>query len=329
MKWILRVLLIVLVFSGVVYAMGPTPSFKKINNKPFHRSFNINEVASYVIEKESKVNNIKPDNHSQFIWKDSLSKTEYGIVYLHGFSASHGEAYPIIDNLSDKYNCNTYLPRLYRHGLTDVDAFEDLNPELWLESAKEAIAIGKSICKNLIVVSTSTGSTFSIFLAANDPDIKALIMTSPNIDLEDSNSHLLVKPWGKQIFRMMMDGNYREWEANDTIQKYWTTKNRIEAHVALRDLLDQTMTKDIFEQINIPTFIGYYYRDETNKDNIISIDAIDKFGKTISTPKSEVKIQAFANARGHVIGSKYMNDNWKDVQDSIIDFINDVVVINK
>lgn len=320
MKRILKILLVLIAVVILTYLLGPTTSFENVNNEPYKRSFTLEEVQSYVDNNEARVSNIKPDNHSQFIWKDSLQKTAYSVVYLHGFSASHGEAYPILENFAERYQSNTYLPRLHLHGLNDVDAFKNITPKAWLESAKEAIAIGKAIGNKLIVISCSTGSTLATYLAANDPDISALIMTSPNIDLFDSNSQLLVKPWGKQLFKQMMGGNYRQWPGNDDINKYWTTKNRIEAHVAIRNLLNQTMTDDIFKKITQPVFIGYYYKSEEKRDKVISINAIDRMGKTISTRKDQVTILPFATARGHVISSSYMNNAWEDVQNAIFDF---------
>ncbi len=320
MKRVLKILLVLLVIVSLTYALGPTTSFEKVNNAPYSQTFNFEEVQSYVDNKEDKISNIKPDNQSQFIWKDSLQKTAYSVVYLHGFSASHGEAYPILENFAERYQSNTYLPRLHLHGINDVDAFINLTPKDWLESAKEAIAIGKAIGEKLIVISTSTGATLATYLAANDPDISALIMTSPNIDIFDTNSQLLVRPWGKQLFKQMMNGNYRQWQGNEIINKYWTTKNRIEAHVAIRDLLNQTMTDDVFRKITQPVFIGYYYKNEEKRDKVISINALDKMGKTISTPKEKVTIIPFATARGHVISSSYMNNAWEDVQNAIFKF---------
>ena len=326
MKLFFKILTFFIIGLILTYLLGPIPHFQKVNNAPFHKSFVFSEVEDYVNSKEAKVLNIKPNNHSQFIWKDSLNKTKYSVVYLHGFSASHGEAYPILQNFAERYECNSYLPRLYLHGLNDIDAFVNLTPKKWLESAKEAIAIGKAIGEKLIIISTSTGSTFATYLAANDPDIEALVMTSPNFDLYDSKSQLLVKPWGKQIFKKMMGGNYRQWQANEAVNKYWTTKNRIEAHVAIRNLLNQTMTDEVFKQIAVPTFVGYYYKDENNQDDVISIKAIENFRKLISTSKDKVRILPFASASRHVIGSSYMNDAWEDVQNAIFAFMDEVVV---
>jgi len=308
-----------------LYLLGPTPDFEKVDNVPFGKSFLLSELDSLIEHTEDAVPNIKEDNRSKIVWADSIRRTEYSLVYLHGFSASHGEAHPILQNFAERYGCNLYLPRLYRHGLDDVDAFATLTPKGLVDSAREAIAIGKAIGNKTIIMSTSTGSTLAAFLASGDPDIHALICTSPNFDIYDSKSHLLVKPWGKQIFRYMMGGNYREWDSNPEVRRYWTTKNRIEGHIALRSLLNQTMKAETFRNIDIPVYIGYYYKNEIEQDKIISIDAIHRFSAELSTPVDAVRIVPFSNASRHVISSQYMNPNWPEVQTSIFNFADEVL----
>lgn len=320
MKLFGKLLFSLVLILVIVYFSGPKADFKKVDNKLVQIKYPIEDLEYMIDQREAKVEGIKDDNQSQFYWIDSLQKTEYAVVYLHGFSASHGECQPILTNFAERYGCNSYYPRLYKHGLEDVDVMKDLTPKGLMDSAKEAIAIGKSIGEKLIVISTSTGSALAFYLAANDPDIHALISTSPNFDLFDTRSQLLVQPWGKQIFRKMMGSNYRQWEAPDFVNRYWTTKNRIEAHIAIRDLLDQTMKNATFQAITQPVYISYYFKDEDNMDNVISVDAIRRFAKELSTPDSLKMVHPVANAQGHVISSQYMNENWEDVQDSIFVF---------
>ncbi len=318
-----KILLMLVVGLATLYFFGPSVSYDAVDNEAMTLDIPLTNIQQYVDNKESKIEHIKADNQSQFVWVDSLSKTPFSVVYLHGYSASHGECQPILNNFAKTFGCNTYLPRLYLHGLSDIDAFAELDPKKWVESAKEAIAIAKIIGEKVIIISTSTGCTLSAYL--DDEDVVAHIMTSPNFDLHDPNSQLLVKPWGKQIFRKMMGGDYREWEGNDDIHKYWTTKNRIEGPIAVRELVNQTMTPDVIKQFSDPVFVGYYYKDEENFDDIISIDAIHNFEKQISTPKDKQVFKPFANGKGHVISSEYMNPNWKDVQDAIFEFAVQVV----
>lgn len=326
MKKLLKILLVLVLLSVIGYFLGPRAKFEKVNNTPTSLKVAFSDIENYVKEKEAKVPNIKANNQAQFIWADSLRKTEYAFVYLHGFTASHGEGYPIIQNLAQKYKCNTFLSRIHSHGLNDKDACLNLTPTSMIESAKEAIAIAKTIGHKVIVMSCSTGSTYSAYLAAADTEIVAQIMLAPNFDLQDPKSQLMVKPWGKQLMSYMMGGNYRDWGGNDEIRKYWNTIDRIEGYIALRDLLNQTMTVDIFKANKAPIFIGYYYKDEAHKDEVISIAAIQNYTQQISSPRSEIKVIPFSTARGHVISSSYMNPEWETVQDSIIQFIDEVIL---
>ena len=153
---------------------------------------------------------MKKNNEARIVWADSIGRqTEYSIVYLHGFSASPMEADPIHINIANAYACNLYLARYKGHGIDNADAFEKLSPKDLVQSAKEAIAIGKKIGKKVILMSCSTGGALALYLSANDPEIAANILFSPNIALADPNSAILTGPWGLQLGRFVMGGIYR------------------------------------------------------------------------------------------------------------------------
>ena len=114
--------------------LGPKVKFEAVNGDPLPElSFGIEAIQAYVDTQESQFSNIKPDNQSQFIWADKTKKTEYAVLYLHGYTASHGEFHPILNNFSRNFRCNTYMPRLALHGLQDEDAFEKLTPKLLID----------------------------------------------------------------------------------------------------------------------------------------------------------------------------------------------------
>jgi esterase/lipase len=321
LKKLLLSILIIFVVLLITYLLGPKVKFEAVNGDPLPElSFGIEAIQAYVDTQESQFSNIKPDNQSQFIWADKTKKTEYAVLYLHGYTASHGEFHPILNNFSRNFRCNTYMPRLALHGLQDEDAFEKLTPKLLIDSAKEAIRVAKTIGEKVIIIGSSTGCTLGTYLAAHDPDIHSLILTSPNFDLYDTKSHLMLKPWGRSILRYVVGGDYRTWETNTEAKKYWTTKNRIEGLIALRSLLDQTITDETLKNINIPVFAAYYYKNSRSFDKIISIDAVKDFGKKISTPEDMKEIIPISTARGHVMTSSYMNDEWEAVQRKIFKF---------
>jgi esterase/lipase len=310
----------------IIYLLGPNQQYEEFDNEPIKLNLALSELDQYIEKKESKVLNIKEDNQAEIIWLDSIRKTKYAIVYLHGYTASKGEGEPIHKNMAKKYGCNLYLPRLSQHGLTDEDAFMALTPKGLVESAKEAIAIGKLIGEKVILMGTSTGGTLAIYLAANEPSVQGLILMAPNIDIADQGSHLVNKPWGKQLMQIINGSAYRTWEADEDVQKYWTNKNRIEGLVVLRELLDNTMTEDIFQKINVPVCIVVYYKNEQEQDDVVSVGAMDSFLEKISTPQEQVVFKKDPNANCHPLGSKYTNENWMDVQVVVDDFFSQIIL---
>ena len=108
------------------------------------------------------------------------------------------------------------LSRLADHGIDTTEALLQFTPDRAWESAKEALAMGKKIGDKVILLSTSTGGTLALMLAAEYPeDVFALINLSPNIAINDGAAFLLNDPWGLQIARMVMGGNYRVTDANE------------------------------------------------------------------------------------------------------------------
>lgn len=264
---------------------------------------NLIDLQDFITTKEASINGLKQDNEARIIWAnpDSISKTDYAFVYLHGFSASPQEANGIYPDLSSNYNSNIYLPRLQAHGTETENNLLDFDIEKYWKSAQEAYLIGKKLGNKVILVGTSTGGTLALMLAAEYSDIEAIILYSPNIDLYDSKSFILSMPWGLQITRLFYGGKQRSWEATDEQQKYWQCTYRLEALVRLKTMLNQFMTKETFEKIDIPVFIGYYYKNENEHDEVVSIDAMKTMYKQISTNETNKYMIAFPNANDHVL----------------------------
>ncbi|MCB0635921.1 MAG: alpha/beta hydrolase, partial [Lewinella sp.] len=193
----IRYLLAALILGALLFALGPRPQFAPLDPQPDPRRWPIDEVASVVLPREAALPDLKPGNAAYFVWADSTAPTDYALVYLHGFSASPREGGPLHERFADHYGYNLYLPRLPGHGLAGPDAFAGPEAKDWVDAAKEAVAIGKSIGRRVILMATSTGATLALYLAAADPDIAALILMAPNIDLYSSSSRLLNGPWGR------------------------------------------------------------------------------------------------------------------------------------
>ncbi len=57
------------------------------------------------------------------------NKTEYSLVYLHGFSASQAEGDPVHRNIAKLFGCNLYLSRLAEHGIDTAEPMMNLTAE--------------------------------------------------------------------------------------------------------------------------------------------------------------------------------------------------------
>jgi esterase/lipase len=314
-KWTGIAFSLLFIVLASIYLMGPIPKAEKVDNYllPIPDS----------LPGGDKPAGLKKNNEARIVWADSIGRqTEYSIVYLHGFSASPMEADPIHINIANAYACNLYLARYKGHGIDNADAFEKLSPKDLVQSAKEAIAIGKKIGKKVILMSCSTGGALALYLSANDPEIAANILFSPNIALADPNSAILTGPWGLQLGRFVMGGKYREWKPeSDSVAQYWTSKYRVEGIIALKQLLNMTMKSEIFAKVKQPVFMGYYYKNEKEQDQTVSVAAMLSMFEKLGTPVDKKVKKAFPDAGVHVICSKWQSKDLKNLELSVREFM--------
>jgi esterase/lipase len=309
-----------------IYFFGPKPADPVFNDQ-LPTVATINSLDQYVAEMESK-HAIKPNNEAKIIWADSSkTQTDYAIVYLHGFSASQMEGDPVHQNIAKQFNCNLYLARLAEHGIDTTEELMNLTAERYWESAKLAYAIGKQIGKKVILMSTSTGGTLALQLAASYPEIAGLILYSPNIEVNNPAAPLLDNPWGLQIGRAVMKGNYVDVKYTDSAYpKYWNSHYRIEAVVALQNLLEATMTEATFKKVHQPSLALYYYKDEANQDNVVKVSAIQKMMSQIATPADLKLALAMPNTGNHVLASPIVSKDIVSVEQATAKFIKEKII---
>ncbi len=315
LKNTIKGILLAILLLVAVYFFGPRVEKPDLDITLPQISHNLPALEEMIRAREQSIPNIKEDNESRIIWYDSVpQKTEYSIVYLHGWSASQGEGSPVHMQTAKQYGCNLYLPRLAGHGLNEKEPMLELSADELIASAKEAIAIGKRIGDKVILMATSTGATLALHLAKGNEDVAGLILYSPNIEIYDDTAKLLSGPWGLQLARMAKQGDYHEFEGNADKQKYWTTKYRVEALTHLQALVDNTMNKETFKQVTQPVFLGYFYKDESTQDNVVSVPAMLEMFGDLGTPEEKKYKVAFPNVNDHVIASWITSKDLKSVQ---------------
>ena len=301
-RWIKISFPFLLVFA--LYFLGPEPGHPVFDENLPEIPGAPDALEAYIRTKERR-HKIKPDNEARIIWNDTTRKrTEYAVVYLHGFSASQKEGDPVHRRFAGRFGCNLFLSRLSDHGIDTTEALLGFTADRLWNSAKEALAIGKKIGKKVIIISTSTGGTMALKLAATYPNqVYALINLSPNIAINDPAAFLLNDPWGLQIARMVMGGKYRHTGATEEESKYWNRRYRLEAVVELEELLECSMVPTTFRSVSQPSLTLYYYKNEQEQDPQVKVSAMLNMHHLLSTPDSLKRAVAIPNAGAHVIGS--------------------------
>lgn len=310
----------------LTYMLGPKVAYPKIDATIQPLSIPLTELDAYIAQKEQNVSNLKPDNEARIVWADSIRQTPYSMVYLHGFSASQKEGAPIHEELAKRFGCNLYLARLAQHGIEDRETFKNITPKDFVDSAKEAIAIGNLLGEKVIVLSCSTGGTLSAYLAATNPDwIAAQLLFAPNFGVNAAGMELLTAPWGKQLARTINGSEYWQLGMSAEAYSYWTKEYRFEGIIALQALIEEVATATVFSKITQPSFIGYYYKNEDEKDEVISIPAIHRFYETIQTPVEQKRKITFPDAEAHVVLSDLVSQDLDSPREESIRFLEEVV----
>ncbi len=317
LKW-LGIFLLLLI---VLYFFGPQPASPKFAKDLPAIPAEAAALEKYIKDHEAQYK-LKPDNEARILWvNDSLKeKTEYAVVYLHGFSASQKEGDPVHYDFAQKFGCNLYLSRLDAHGIDTTEPLANFTADGLWNSAKEAYAIGKQLGKKVILMSTSTGGTLALKLCAEYPDIAASIMLSPNIAINDGNAWMLNNHWGKQIAELIQG---KDRVVNDTTAlyaRYWNNRYATSSLVQLEELIESTMKESTFRKVNQPTLLLYYFKDEKHQDPVVKVSAMKRMFLQLGTPDNLKRQVAVPNAGDHVIGSYVKSKDLQTVQDEIEKF---------
>lgn len=314
--------LLIIIILVIIYLLGPSPETPVYSSVLPAVPSNIDSLENFIKDNEAQ-HKLKPNNEARIVWyNDSLkNKTDYVIVYLHGFAACQEEGRPTHVNIAKEFGCNLYLNRFAMHGIDTVQPMINLTPEIYWESAKQALQIGKQLGKKVILMATSTGGTLALKLAADYPnDVYALILMSPNVRIHNGASFLLNNHWGYQIAKMIVGSDtVTSHDTRPIYKQYWYNQYPLYAAVELQELLETTMTKSTFEAVKQPTLLLYYYKNEEQQDSIVSVSKmLEMFDELGSKVKQK---QALPDVGDHVMSSYIKSKNLLEVQQAVEKFM--------
>jgi esterase/lipase len=268
---------------------------------------------------------IRLENEARIIWKDSIRKTKRVILYLHGFSASSAEGAPLHENIAREMGANLYLARLAGHGLKR-DNLENFNTSNSWQSALKALAISLQLGDEVVIISTSTGSSFALKLAQLFPEkVKALVNLSPNIRVKDPAAYLLNKPWGLEIANLVLGEKRVVTGQSQEYAKYWDTVYTVNALVELQELLESALREETFMNIHQPVLNLYYFKNEEEQDQVISVDKIFWMHELLATPDDLKVLQAMPETGNHVLASPIKSKDPLAVEQAVSDFLHDIL----
>lgn len=291
----------------------------------------------WIDRQEKDAPKIKEGARASIIWADprEKTKTEYAMVYLHGFKASHGEGHPVHREVAKNFGCNLYLSRLEGHGLDIKKPLKDISASSFEESAFQALAIGKKIGKKVIIMGTSTGGSMGLFLAARpelSTHLSALILYSPLIEFYGVSQWLLGNTCSRTILKGIPGKNYMLTSKLGSLEaekQIWYHTYALQGALALGAFIQKTMTSSAFSKIKCPVFVGYYYKNDKEQDKVVSIAAIKKMFGTLGTKEPEKILKNFPEARTHVISSGLVSESVERIKKETEQFISGVLGYNQ
>jgi pimeloyl-ACP methyl ester carboxylesterase len=276
----------------------------------------VDDLIKFVEEEPFRYPKLRQEAATEIIWADSVGKkTPYALVYIHGFTASKGEGDPVHRRIAQEFGMNAFLARLPQHGLDDQDAFMALTPDAMIASAAQAIKAASLLGEKVIVMATSTGATLALIQAAQGADIEALVLYSPLIDFFDNRMDVFSLPRGRILAEQIIGGKYMQKAESEKplANKVWYTTYHINGLEALAALVEHSMKPALFSKVKQPVFLGYYYKDEQNQDQTVSVSAMLEMFDALGTTKQNRLKKAYPEAGAHVISSTLTSGSVEEV----------------
>ncbi len=283
--------------SGVVLVLvlaGPRPV---VDTHIRHHTLPT-DLEGYLRAEEASFDDLREGTNKTIIWADARHRrTPLSIIYLHGFSATRGEVWPLCDTLAARLGANLYYTRLTGHGRSS-EAMGEATVDDWLDDAIEAFDIGHRLGEKVLIVGTSTGGTLATWLAAEVPEdeVAAVILISPNFGPADPKARMLTWPWGAILARMIVGPTYRWEPANEAQAHYWTTSYPSNALVTMMALVDRVNGLDL-STVHPPLLAVYGARDP-----VVSVAAIEEkiplFGAVVT---HQIRLEDTPPQASHVL----------------------------
>lgn len=231
------------------------------------------DVQAYIAAAEARFETIRPGLNKQIIWAgDAGKKTALSVVYVHGYSASLQEVRPLPDDIAKALGANLFYTRLTGHG-QDGAALAKATAGDWQRDMAEALALGRALGQEVLVIGTSTGATLAALAALNAEQmaqVKGVVLISPNFGIKNPLSVLLRFPLARQWLPLIAGQERGFAPQNAAHEQYWTTSYPSVALFQMAALVAHGAAQD-YGQAQVPAL--FVISDE---DQVIRADLARK-----------------------------------------------------
>ena len=265
----------------------------------------LDQLDRYLGARESIASPIKPNCEKKIIWNGGKKqKTADAIVYIHGFSASRMETWPLCDQLATRLGANLFYTRLSGHG-QDGPAMGKAQVENWLDDGLEAVTIGSRIGDRVILVGTSTGGTLATWLAAQNATasmIDRLVLLSPNFFPKNPIAAAALWPPAMRLYEKVFGAWRSVTVSSPQHGQYWTTRYPIKAIATMMRLVCLSWRVDL-KRARMPVLMMV-----NPWDQVINVTlALLRFRRFPSRQKKLVFFKGNKGLGRHVLAGKILS----------------------
>ena len=243
------------------------------------------DPVAWLAEQEARFDDITPDVEKQIIWATGPGqKSDFAVVYVHGFSATSREIRPVPDMVATALGANLIFTRLAGHGRTG-EALAEATVADWVADFDEALAIADKIGDKTIVLATSTGGALAAALLTEGRTVAGLAMVSPNFKLKNPAAFVLTLP-AARYWAPLFFGDQRTFEThNEGHATYWTWSYPSTAVFPLGALTKAAGGKD-YGSVTTPAL--FLFSDE---DQVVDHTKTAEIAKAWGGPATVVRVE--------------------------------------
>ena len=210
-------------------------------------------------------------------WYDSIERTEYVLLYLHGFSATQHEGDSVRFWIANRLQANAYYPRISGHGLEEEDSvrYATFTATAAWEKAKKDFALATTLGNKVIIMSCSTGTPLALKLSATYPNkVHALVNYSPNIRLNDPLAALVNDPWGLELLKWTSNQDFRDLSPREDgiVEDCKHRSYCWESVIQMQWLLETTMIESTFKAVRAPSLTMMWNESDEIRDRVVSVE---------------------------------------------------------